>query len=75
MMFVVGLGGNGGVDHTLLQRVANDPSASPDNGVTYGAYNGYNTNQPVGTYIFSADASQLSSAFAEIASQILRLSK
>ena len=75
MIFVVGLGGNGGVDHTLLQRVANDPSASPDNGVTYGAYNGYNTNQPVGTYLFSADASQLSAAFAEIASQILRLSK
>ena len=75
MMFVVGLGCNGGVDHTLLQRVANDPSASPDNGVTYGAYNGYNTNQPVGTYLFSADASQLSAAFAEIASQILRLSK
>ena len=75
MMFVVGLGGNGGVDHTLLQRIANDPSESPDNGVTYGAYNGYNVNQPVGTYVFSADASELSAAFAKVASQILRLSK
>ena len=75
MVFVVGLGGNGGVDHTLLQRIANDPNESPDNGVTYPAYNGYNPNQPVGTYVFSADASELSSAFAKVASQILRLSK
>jgi len=75
LIFTVGLGGNGGVDHTLLQRVANDPNASPDGGVTYAAYAGYNVNQPVGTYIYSADSTQLSAAFQKIASQILRISR
>jgi len=75
LVFVVGLGGNGGVNHTLLQRIANDPNQSPDNGTTYSAYTGYNNAQPVGTYIYSADSSQLSAAFMKIASQILRLSK
>jgi Flp pilus assembly protein TadG len=74
VIFVVGLGGNGGVNHTLLQRIANDPNASPDNGSTYPAYNAYNVNQPVGTYIYSADSTQLGAAFLKIASQILRLS-
>ena len=75
LIFTVGLGGNGGVNHTLLQRIANDPNASPDGGLTYAAYNGYNTNQPIGTYIYSADSSQLGAAFQKIAAQILRLSK
>ncbi len=75
LMFTVGLGGNGGVDHTLLQRIANDPNASPDGGITYPAYNGYKTNQPVGTYVYAPDATQLSAAFQKIASQIIRLSK
>ncbi len=75
LIFTVGLGGNGGVDHTLLQRVANDPNASPDGGVTYSAYAGYHVNQPVGTYIYSSDSTELSAAFQKIASQILRISK
>jgi Flp pilus assembly protein TadG len=75
LLLVVGLGGNGGVDHALLQRLANDPNQSPDGGVTYGPYNGYNINQPVGTYIYSSDATQLGAAFQKIASQILRISK
>ena len=75
LIFTVGLGGNGGVDHTLLQRVANDPNASPDGGLSYPAYTSYATNQPAGTYIYSEDATQLSAAFQKIASQILRLSK
>ena len=72
-VFTIGLGGNGGVDYTLLQRMANDPNADPHG--AYGAYPGYNTAQPVGTFIYSSDASQLQSAFVRLASMILRISK
>jgi hypothetical protein len=74
-IFVVGLGGNGGVDHTLLQRIANDPNPSPD-GTTYSACAvcGYSRG-PVGTYIYSADSTELAAAFLKIASQIIRISK
>ncbi len=73
VIFTIGLGGNGGVDHTLLQRAANDPNASPTG--AYSAYAGYNTNQPIGTYVFAPAAADLSQAFQCIAAQILRLSK
>ena len=75
LIFAIGLGGNGGVSHTLLQRVANDPNQSTDNGVTYAAYPGYNSAQPIGTYVYAPTATELSAAFQKIASQILRLSK
>lgn len=73
LIFTIGLGGNGGVDFTLLQRVANDPNADPNG--NYGAYTGYNTSQPVGTFVYSSDSSTLSAAFAKIADVILRISK
>ena len=73
LVYTIGLGGNGGVDYTLLQRMANDPNADP-HGV-YGAFAGYNTAQPVGSFTYSADASQLQSAFVRLASTILRISK
>jgi hypothetical protein len=74
-IYVVGLGGNGGVNHTLLQRVANDPNASPD-GTTYGACSICTSGRgPIGTYIYSADATQLEEAFMRIASEIIRISK
>jgi len=53
------------VDDTLLNRIANTSASQI-----------YNPNQPVGVYVTTPDASQLSSAFAQIASAIVaRLSK
>src|SRR5665213_1070343 len=84
-MFVIGLGGNTGggppIDHTLLQRIANDPAADAFNSPQ--AYTSCATtvncvnypNQPQGTYIYSSDANELRSAFLRLSSQILRLSK
>jgi hypothetical protein len=84
-MFVIGLGGNTGggppIDHTLLQRIANDPAADGFNSpqaytscaTTPGCVN--YPSQPQGTYIFSVNANELRSAFLRLSSQILRLSK
>jgi hypothetical protein len=69
-VYVIGLGD---VDHPLLQRMANDPAAGPDG--EYPAFPGYNTAQPVGAYVYAEDSTRLSSAFAQIASFILRLSQ
>lgn len=69
----IGLGGNGGVDFTLLQRMANDPAG--DTAVPYAAYPSYNQAQPVGQFIYSPDASQLQAAFTKLGSQILRISR
>ena len=83
--FGIGLGGTAGAtdqpDYILMQRMANDPNgdnyntppkylpcAQEANCITY-------NSQPQGTFIFSADATQLSRAFLQISSQILRLSK
>jgi hypothetical protein len=82
-MFVIGLGGNASYapDYTLLRRLANDPDQDRFNTpslydvcsetpscVTY-------ANQPQGTFIWSSDQTVLSSAFMELSSQILRLSR
>ena len=67
----IGLGGNGGVDFTLLQRMANDPNPDPNGN----PYPGYNPGQPVGQFLYSSDASQLQTAFMRLASQILRISR
>jgi Flp pilus assembly protein TadG len=82
-MFVIGLGGNSTYtpDYTLMRRIANDPDpdrfntpalygtcASTPSCVTY-------SNQPQGTFIWSSDQTVLSSAFMELSSQILRLSR
>ena len=69
----IGLGGNGGVDFTLLQRMANDQHG--DLSVPYPDYPGYNPSQPQGQFQYSSDASQLSGVFTKLASQILRISR
>jgi hypothetical protein len=51
------------INSTFLERVANDPRAP-----------GYNSSQSTGLFIL-ASSSGLQSAFQQIASQILRLSK
>ncbi len=63
-IYTIGLDGDGGVDNTLLERLANDPS-SPI----------YSTSQPTGKYYYSPNAGQLGAAFNSIASQILRLAR
>jgi hypothetical protein len=55
--------GLGAVDSVLLNRVAN----TADSGI-------YNDTQPVGLYVFAANGAQLQQAFAQLASDILRLS-
>jgi hypothetical protein len=85
-IFVIGLGGNSGatgppIDHTLLQRIANDPAADGFNSPQAYTSCATTTNcvnypsQPLGTYIYSTDANELRSAFLRLSSQILRLSK
>jgi hypothetical protein len=84
-MFVIGLGGNTGggppIDHTLLQRLANDPAADGFNSPAAYSTCAMTPNcvnyldQPQGTYIFSVDHTELKSAFLKLSSQILRLSK
>ena len=69
----IGLGGTGGVDYTLLQRMANDQHGDPS--VPYLDYPGYNPNQPKGQFIYVPDADQLRTAFVKLASQILRISR
>ena len=69
----IGLGGNGGVDFTLLQRLANDPKGDPT--VPYPDFAGVNTGQPQGHFIYAPDGSQLQKAFVTLASQILRISR
>jgi Flp pilus assembly protein TadG len=61
-IFTIGLGD---VDATLLERIANDPSLSP-NPVAAG--------NP-GRYFYAADATTLDLAFMRVASEILRLAK
>lgn len=73
LIFTIGLGGNGGVDYTLLQRIANDPNA--DSHGAYPAYPAYDTTQPIGTFVYSSDTSQLQAAFTRLASMILRISR
>ncbi|MEO5925999.1 MAG: VWA domain-containing protein [Bryobacteraceae bacterium] len=79
-VFVIGLGGQGSdpTDHTLLQRIANDPRG--DSSVPYVACasNASCVNysaQPQGTYIYSSNSNVLKAKFLELSSQILRLSQ
>jgi len=80
-IFTLGLGGNGDIDKTLLQRIANDPNADMFNNppqytscaTTTGCVN-YST-QPQGMFIYSPDSQDLGQAFLKIASQVLRLSR
>ncbi len=64
-IYTIGLGNPPAevINTNFLERVANDPRAP-----------GYNSNQPTGLFIL-CNSSGLQSAFQQIASQILRLSK
>jgi Flp pilus assembly protein TadG len=65
IVYTIGLGNApGGVNNVLLERIANDASSATHQAA-------YTT----GLYMFSPDTAQLSSAFATIASDILRISK
>ena len=83
-LFVIGLGGNSTTappDYILLQRMANDPT-----GDTFNATPKYDrcsteptcitySNQPGGHFVFSPTTAQLTQAFLQISSQVLRLSR
>jgi hypothetical protein len=65
IVYVIGLGNApGGVNNALLERIANDASSAA-----------HQTAYTTGLYMFSPDTAHLSSAFATIASDILRISK
>ncbi|HEY3838910.1 MAG TPA: VWA domain-containing protein [Bryobacteraceae bacterium] len=66
VIFSLGLGGTDPepLDYDFLRRVANDPASSS-----------YDSTRPAGHFYYAADITQLSAAYQEIASQILRLSK
>jgi Mg-chelatase subunit ChlD len=62
VIFAIGMGD---VDDTLLKRMANDPSLSPN---PVGAGN-------QGRYVYAANATDLDQAFTRVASELLRLAK
>jgi hypothetical protein len=69
VIYVIGLGGAADMAseatfQRFLHRVANDSGSDR-----------YNPNLPVGLFVYSPDDTQLQSAFRQVASQILRLSK
>jgi hypothetical protein len=61
--YSIGLGGPGQAEDALLRRIANVPESTI-----------YDATKPTGMYVYAADASQLQAAFAQLASDILRLS-
>jgi hypothetical protein len=66
VVYTVGLGDDmsNPPDDDLLKRMANDPGSST-----------YDPSIPAGRYIFVSNAAALGSAFQQIASQVLRLSR
>ena len=62
---VIGLGGNGGVNATLLQRMAN---------VHFTGYTPV-AGQPQGKYIYAPSQSDLTTAFKNMASSTMRLAQ
>jgi len=64
-VFIYAIGYGSGADNTLLKRISNDPSLSP-NPVAAGAQ---------GRYEYAGDATQLNDAFTRVASQVLRLAQ
>jgi Flp pilus assembly protein TadG len=84
-IYVVGLGygaaGSPAPDPILLQRIANDPNGDQINSTPlYAACSTESTcvnypSQPQGEFIYSSNSADWGSAFLQIASQILRLSK
>ncbi len=71
-VYAIGLGN---VNHPLLQRVANDPNGDTSGNNFYTAFPGYNSSQPVGTYVYAEDSTRLTQAFGQVASFILRISQ
>ena len=63
-IFSIGLGNSGGIPGDFLERVANDPRAS-----------NFDSAYPAGTYFFAPQASDISDAFAQVASAILHLAR
>jgi hypothetical protein len=63
-VFSIGLGNSGGVPADFLERVANDVRASNFDG-TY----------PTGIYVYAPTSSDISDAFASVASEILHLAR
>jgi hypothetical protein len=64
-VFSIGLGNApGGVPDDFLERVANDPRAS-----------NFDTAYPAGKYVFAPGASDITNAFASVASEILHLAR
>jgi Flp pilus assembly protein TadG len=78
---VIYLTGNGtdAVDREFLPVVANFPTipALPYDPISYTPYTnpGFQTDQETGQYYVTADRNQLTSLFAQLASEVLRLSK
>ena len=66
IVYTIGLQGNEpmAIYQDFMERMANDPRAS-----------NYDSTRPQGQFILANDTSQLSQAFQQVASQILRLSK
>jgi Flp pilus assembly protein TadG len=65
VIYAIGLNETGEIDPVFMQRVANDPSLSP-NPVAAGAQ---------GQFCNAANASQLNDCFLQVASQMLRISQ
>ena len=66
VIYTIGLQGNEpmAIDQDFMERVANDPRAS-----------NYDSTRPSGKFILATNSGELSQAFQQIASQILRLSQ
>ncbi len=60
IIYTIGLGPQ--VDQDFLERVANDPRGSS-----------YDSTKPAGEFVYAPTSSQLSAAFQQIASEVLRL--
>jgi hypothetical protein len=64
LVYAIGLGNVGPEQDRLLRRVSNDPASEI-----------YTQSEPTGLYVYAPDATQLNSAFARIAGEILRLAR
>ena len=71
----IGLGGNGGVNHELLQRLANDQLGDATAIPPYGPNSAFNPSQPKGTYKFSPSAAQIPQSFSDLGSVLMRMSR
>ena len=66
----IGLGGWGyPADHTLMKRLANDPSDSYGTIITAAA------DEPQGSYSYAPTAAQLKEAFSKVRSEVMRLTR